>query len=222
MKRRDVLKIGALSFVLAPTFAFAKNSKHLVMVIDLARCNGCKACTVSCGVEHNNLQTEHRCEVVQQNVNNYTLNLPLLCNQCDKPSCVSVCPTRATFKRDEDGIVVIDSTTCIGCNYCIQACPYSGVRFENSLTSIVDKCNFCIHRTSVGLLPACVETCIGEARVFGDLNDRKSEVYKLLSKNNAYVLQPDSNTKPNVYYIGLTQDESQTKFSLKNNNSWQR
>lgn len=222
MKRRDVLKFGALSFVLAPTFANANAKKHLVMVIDLSRCNGCKACTISCGVENGNVAHEHRCEVAQLERNNYTLNLPLLCNQCAKPSCVSVCPTRATFKKDDDGIVVIDSSICIGCNYCIQACPYKGVRFENSLTSTVDKCNFCLHRTSVGLLPACVETCIGEARVFGDINDKQSQVYKLLSKNDAYVLQPSSNTLPNVFYIGLTQYASQTKFNLANNTSWQR
>lgn len=233
MQRRDVIKVLVGSSVLALIPASRalenirkKSTKHLAMVIDLSRCNGCKACTISCGVENGNKPSEHRTEVLQKSITigekEYAINLPMLCNQCDEPSCVKVCPTRATYKRDEDGIVVIDSTVCIGCNYCIQACPYKGVRFENTQTSVVDKCNFCIQRTSKGLLPACVETCIGEARTFGDINDPKSVVSKLLEENDAMLLEYKEGTKPNVFYIGLSQNEAANRHSLKHNLQWQR
>lgn len=233
MKRREVIKVAVGSAILALIPASkalekirAKGKKHLVMVIDLNRCNGCKACTVSCGVENGNKPGEHRTEVMQKEITigdkSYAINLPMLCNQCEEPSCVKVCPTRATYKRNEDGIVVIDSTVCIGCNYCIQACPYDGVRFENHTTSTVDKCNFCIQRTSKGLLPACVETCIGEARTFGDVNDKNSVVSKLLNKNDALVLESKEGTHPNVFYIGLSQNEADERHSLRDNLQWQR
>ena len=234
MDRRETLKVligtSLMAFVPA-SFALKnmkkdKSKKHLVMVIDLSRCNGCKACTVSCGVENGNKVNEHRCEVEQSSIKigdkNFVMNLPLLCNNCEEPSCVDVCPTEATYKRDEDGIVVIDSSTCIGCNYCIKACPYTGTRFENTETSTVDKCTFCVHRTSQGLLPACVETCIGEAREFGDLNDPNSKVTKIINENNAMVLEATKGTKPNVFYIGLNQYQSNKKHSLHNNLTWQR
>jgi tetrathionate reductase subunit B len=203
-----------------------QGKKRLAMVIDLSRCNGCKACVVSCGIENGTKPDEHRTQVIQTSAEignkQYAFNLPIMCNNCEDPSCVSVCPTGATFKREEDGIVVVDSTLCIGCNYCIQACPYSGVRFTNSTTGTVDKCNFCIQRTSKGLLPACVETCTGAARVFGDINDVDSEVSKLLSQSNPMVLQASKQTSPNVFYIGLTQEESNTAFSIHSPQLWQR
>ncbi|MFQ6372268.1 sulfate reduction electron transfer complex DsrMKJOP subunit DsrO [Shewanella sp. YIC-542] len=237
LDRRKMLKVLAGGAVGAASISFvsaagaisnirAKGGKHLAMLVDLRRCNGCKACVVSCGNENGNRPDEHRTEVYQAVAERegkpFVLNLPLLCNNCEKPSCVKVCPTGATFKRAEDGIVVVDSTLCVGCNYCIQACPYSAVRFTNSNTGTVDKCNFCIHRTSRGLLPACVETCTGGARIFGDINDKNSEIAKLIEKENPLVLQSGKHTEPNVFYIGLTQEESNTAFSLKFPQEWQR
>ena len=235
MKRRDLIKLmvggTAISFVsAAPAVASIlkedKKKKHLAMVIDLSRCNGCKACVVSCGVENGNLPDENRTSVLQAsgsvNGKEYVLNLPLLCNQCELPTCTEVCPTGATFKRGEDGIVVVDASLCINCELCVYSCPYEGVRFVNSETKTVDKCNFCIHRTSIGLLPACVETCTGAARVFGDLNDETSEVAQLLKTKNPVVLQSEKNTQPNVFYIGLTEDESNVKRDLNSNVTWQR
>lgn len=233
MQRRDILKvlIGGTALSLVPASSALKiiqgeNKKHLAMVIDLSKCNGCKACTIACGVENGNSSMEHRTEVKQSSLSvgnkEYVMNLPMLCNQCEEPSCVSVCPTQATFKRKEDGIVAVDSETCIGCNYCIKACPYDGVRFENEQTATVDKCNFCVHRTSKGMLPACVETCIGESREFGDLNDQNSKVSKLLQTNHAMVLQSSKGTKPSVFYIGLPQQEADERQSLHTDLQWQR
>ncbi len=102
------------------------------------------------------------------------LSLPRLCNHCDNPTCVPVCPVQATFQR-EDGVVLVDNERCVGCAYCVQACPYDA-RFINHETQTADKCTFCEHRLEVGLLPACVESCVGGARVIGDLNDPDSAI----------------------------------------------
>lgn len=203
-----------------------KNSKHLAMVIDLRRCNGCKACVTACSHENGTEPNENRTQVLQSSTNidgkEYAFNLPLLCNQCDNPVCTSVCPTGATFKRDEDGIVVVDSSGCINCNFCVYTCPYDGVRFSNSKTGTIDKCNFCIQRTSKGFLPACVETCTGAARTFGDLNDPDSDIAKLLQKHEALVLQSSQQTQPNVFYIGLSKSDSDQPYNLNSALTWQR
>ncbi|WCE30071.1 4Fe-4S dicluster domain-containing protein [Vibrio sp. SCSIO 43137] len=203
-----------------------QKNKQLAMVVDLRRCNGCKACVTACSLENGNTPDEHRTQVLQGSTKvdgkELVLNLPLLCNQCENPVCTKTCPTGATFKRKEDGIVVVDSTGCIDCNFCVYSCPYEGVRFTNSKTGTVDKCNFCIQRTSQGFLPACVETCTGGARVFGDLKDPDSEISKLLQSNEAFVLQSDKNTKPNVFYIGLSREESNTPYNLNSELTWQR
>jgi tetrathionate reductase subunit B len=121
---------------------------------------------------------------------------------------VSVCPTDATYKREQDGIVVVDAGLCIGCKYCIQACPYDA-RFLNPVTKVADKCDFCIHRVSKGLVPSCVNTCVGGARIFGDLADPDSNVSKLIATNRVTVLRREMGTQPNVYYIGADHtDES--------------
>lgn len=234
LDRRKTLKLlsGAVAFSFVSAQASLKsireekNKKHLAMAIDLRKCNGCKACVTACGVENGNLPDEHRTEVIQivSEVDNrqHALNLPLLCNHCEQPSCTKLCPTGATFKREEDGIVVVDSTVCVGCNYCILACPYTGVRFTNSTTATVDKCNFCIQRTSQNLLPACVESCTGAARVFGDVSNPESDISRFLKKHDALVLQSDKNTKPNVFYVGLTQEEADQTYSLHVDKRWQR
>jgi tetrathionate reductase subunit B len=175
------------------------------MVIDVRRCIGCHACTVACKAEFDVPLGENRAwvEYVDKGVypNVGRSFLPRLCNHCSEPPCVSVCPTNATYKREQDGIVVIDDGLCIGCKYCIQACPYDA-RFLNPVTEIADKCDFCIHRVSKGLAPSCVNTCVGGARIFGDLADPDSNVSQLIAKNRVTVLRGEMGTLPNVYYIG--------------------
>jgi len=135
--------------------------------------------------------------------------VPKLCNQCDNPPCVTVCPVGATYKT-KDGVVLVDQEHCIGCRYCIQACPY-GARYILPDTSgthfgqvrVVDKCTWCYHRITKGLLPACVEVCPAGARVFGDLEDPTSPVRRILSEKRVYVLKPELGTEPKVYYIGF-------------------
>ena len=197
--------------------------KRYGMVIDLRKCIGCQACTVGCSMENQPPIGQFRTTVLQYEVEDYGLpamfNLPRLCNHCDNPPCVPVCPVQATFQR-EDGIVLVDSDRCVGCAYCVQACPYDA-RFINEETQVADKCTFCEHRLEVGLLPACVETCVGGARIIGDLNDPNSMASQLLVENqeDIKVLKPDMNTAPRVYYIGMPDEfvngvEGQTSVRL--------
>ncbi len=175
------------------------------MVIDVRRCVGCHACTVACKSENDVPVGENRSwvEYVEKGVypNVGRSFLPRLCNHCSEPPCVYVCPTNATYKREQDGIVVVDQGLCIGCKYCIQACPYDA-RYLDPYMGWVDKCDFCIHRVSQGLVPSCVNTCIGGARIFGDFGDPESEVSKLIAENDVTVLRGEMGTFPNVSYIG--------------------
>ncbi|MCP4203187.1 MAG: 4Fe-4S dicluster domain-containing protein [bacterium] len=127
--------------------------------------------------------------------------VPKLCNQCDNPPCVQVCPVGATFKTD-DGVVLVDSDYCIGCRYCIQACPY-GARYLDPRTNTADKCTFCYHRITQGLLPACVEVCPTGARIFGELNALASPLRRLMRMSSLQVLKPALNTEPKVFYSKL-------------------
>ena len=136
--------------------------------------------------------------------------VPKLCNMCDNSPCSQVCPVSATYKT-KDGIILVDQGRCIGCGYCIQACPY-GARYvipagsdrsPTGNTRVADKCTWCYHRITRGRLPACVEACPVGARVFGDLNDPESPVRKIMRETRVTVLKPDLGTKPKCYYVGL-------------------
>lgn len=129
---------------------------------------------------------------------------PKLCNQCERPPCVQVCPVGATF-RTPDGVVLIDHDYCIGCQYCVQACPY-GVRIFNREHGVTDKCTWCYHRITRGLRPACVEACPVGARIFGDQDDPESPISKFLRENRTRVLKPEMGTSPNVFYVGLDKE----------------
>jgi tetrathionate reductase subunit B len=210
-RRNFLKKVSSGSVVATATAApavavavAAGQPKRYAMVIDTRRCIGCQACSVACKTENEVPLGETRAwvEYIEKGdfPNVRRSFLPRLCNQCEKPQCVAVCPTGATYKRKEDGIVVIDADICIGCKYCLQACPY-GMRFSNPETGTADKCDFCLHRVEKGLVPACVNTCQGRARIFGDLNDPESEVAKLVATHATTVLRPEMGTEPMVFYI---------------------
>ncbi len=140
----------------------------------------------------------------------------VLCNHCDNPPCVKVCPTRATWKR-EDGIVMMDYHRCIGCRYCMGGCPYGARSFNwrdprpfikeinldypTRTKGVVEKCNFCAERLAIGLLPACVEACPQKALTFGDLEDPDSAVREILRTEHIIQRLPELGTKPSIYYI---------------------
>ena len=197
----------ALAAGVAPALAEAAPVHHWAMVVDVAKCIGCQACTVACIHENRVPENAFRTFVTTWEVAEAdrisTAVLPRLCNHCDAPPCVPVCPVGATFKA-AGGEVLVDADRCVGCGYCVQACPYDA-RFINAETRTADKCTFCAHRVAAGLLPACVETCVGGARIFGDLADPKSTVSKLVTERakDVRVLKPEEGTKPNVFYLGL-------------------
>jgi molybdopterin-containing oxidoreductase family iron-sulfur binding subunit len=144
--------------------------------------------------------------------------VPVLCNQCENPPCVRACPTKATFKR-EDGIVLMDFHRCIGCRFCMAACPYgsrsfnlqdprnglenrkpTNPQFPTRMKGVVEKCNFCAERLAVGKIPLCAEVSEG-AITFGDLSDPESEIRKVLSASFTIRRNPGLGTGPSVYYI---------------------
>ena len=130
--------------------------------------------------------------------------VPKLCNQCENPPCVQVCPVGATYKT-RDGVVLVDRAWCIGCGYCIQSCPY-GVRFFHPVHKVAEKCTFCYHRITKGMKTACVEACPFGARQIGNLKDRNDPVTKIILSERVSVLKDAFGTKPQVYYIGLDEN----------------
>ena len=242
INRRDLLKgIGKGSALVtivaaAPSVAQAATEKKVRygMVIDVRRCSGCQACSIACKAEFDvpiggvRSWVEHHEAGVYPNTEKRML--PRLCNHCSEPPCVEACPENgpdhkakgATYKRD-DGIVMIDETKCIGCAKCVEACPYDA-RFMNPFkgdpkltkgNGSADKCDFCLHRISQGVAPSCVNTCVGRARIFGDLNDPSSEVSKLVAEFDATVLRREKKTKPSVFYIGADWIESKNDKKAK-------
>jgi len=128
--------------------------------------------------------------------------VPKLCNQCDNPPCVQVCPVGATYQT-ADGVVLVDRTWCIGCGYCIMGCPY-GVRYFHPQFHVAEKCNFCYHRITKGMKTACVDACPFDARQIGNLNDPDDPVTKVIMTERVAVLKEEYGTKPQVYYLGLS------------------
>jgi Fe-S-cluster-containing dehydrogenase component len=199
-------------------------AKRYGMVIDLKRCIGCDACTIACRQAKATSKGILFAKIFKYERGKYPhvklAFLPVLCMHCSEPPCEEVCPTGATRKR-EDGIVVVEAEKCIGCKSCIIACPY-GARnafqrrvpyyqgqmtpFEEEkakehLPGTAEKCDFCFERLEEGREPACVKACVGEARIFGDLNDPESEASKLIIHKGGFQLNPELGTDPSVYYL---------------------
>lgn len=195
------------------------------MVIDLPRCVGCDACAVACKQTHGTAPGVFWSHVEREEVGIYphasTQHTPVLCNHCENAPCVKVCPVGATMVS-EGGIVTVDKQACIGCRYCLAACPYDARHFQTNddgywpelertafekskegwhETGTVEKCVMCEDRVAAGRKPACVQACPAKARFFGDLDDPSSEVSLLVKDRAAYGLQEDLGTKPKVYYI---------------------
>lgn len=180
-------------------------NKRYGMIYDSNKCIGCQACAVACRSENNVPDSVARLQVwIEGPVGKF----PELafdfhrqsCVMCEHTPCVSVCPTHASY-INQDGVVLIDEKKCVGCKYCIVACPYQA-RFANPVTGAADKCTFCYeNRVSQGKLPACVSTCPTGALSFGDLNDPKSPIVQLLKKNRTVRPKEHLNTRPKVVTI---------------------
>ena len=199
------------------------------MVVDLNKCRpDCTACLDACRQENNvAFHGDDRWDIhwirkvtLENKIGSSTTekSVILLCNHCENPPCAQVCPVQATYKR-EDGIVIIDHHRCIGCRYCMIACPYNARYFNfkddehwvnkdlpKRSHGVAESCNFCAHRLDVGKMPACVEACAKEgsgALFVGDLNDPESNVSRLVSSNSVKRIREDLGTEPKVFYIGL-------------------
>lgn len=179
-------------------------TKRWAMLVDQRLCIGCHSCTIACKSENNVPLGYWRSWVkgIQKGTFPGVGNLYLrrLCNQCDTPPCVQVCPVQATVRREEDGVVVMYYGKCIGCGMCIAACPYDA-RFFNPVRNTADKCDFCLSRIDNGLKPACVEACVSGALIFGDTADPSSEISQKLASTATTVLKAELGTKPKVYYV---------------------
>ncbi|KFF66082.1 4Fe-4S ferredoxin [Pectobacterium brasiliense] len=170
------------------------------------RCIGCKACIKACKETNNVPDGVTRLDILQ------TVDIPAVektraikqffrksCQHCENPPCVAVCPTGASFKDALTGIVDVNDKRCVGCRYCIAACPYH-VRFINPVTKTADKCNFCRETNlAAGKQPACVEICPTKALVFGDLNDPESNIAKMIASNATYRSKVYLGTEPQLY-----------------------
>lgn len=174
------------------------------MLIDTSKCVGCFSCRVGCQ-RQNGLAPEETfikmMEVEQGTFPNVVhRHFFMQCNHCDNAPCIKVCPTKASYKR-EDGVVMVNDERCIGCKNCMTACPYQ-VRTQIHSTGVVNKCRFCIEEVEQGNQPFCVRVCIGGARVFGDLDDPNSKISKEIVKRRAQPLRTDLGTKPKIYFAG--------------------
>lgn len=145
-----------------------------------------------------------RTKEVKRNEIKKAFFVPKLCNQCENPPCVQVCPVGATYQVSE-GVSLVDRKWCIGCGYCIMACPY-GMRFFHPTYRVADKCNFCYHRITQGLLPACVLACPTGARKIGNFKDPKDPVTETVLSQRVNIHKGEYGTKPQAYYVGLSEE----------------
>jgi Fe-S-cluster-containing dehydrogenase component len=229
--------------------ALKKDPKNIKwgMVIDIARCIGCHACTIGCVAENKLPPGVVYRVVLEEETGQYPevrrRFVPRPCLHCQNPPCVKACPVTATYK-DEQGVVVMNYERCIGCRYCLVACPYAartsdfgelytdktaeapgklfgrkaaangyelhpaaeygkkwGNRNGSSPVGNARKCHFCLHRLKVGMLPACVTSCVGRATFFGDRTDPQSLVFEMIGSPRVFRLKEELNTKPAVYYL---------------------
>jgi len=211
--------------------------------LDLSRCIGCRRCVYACVKENNPSRVNPQIQWIRvirlkkgslvnlENAEHYYhpatvpepgfMYMPVQCQQCENPPCVRVCPVQATWK-EPDGIVVVDYNWCIGCRYCIAACPYKGRVFNWAepnipaeelntdvhylgnrprMKNVVEKCTFCVQRVRNGRYPACVEACPTGTRKFGNLLDPGSEIRYLIENKRVFRLKEDLNTEPKFYYF---------------------
>ncbi|MDD4929520.1 MAG: 4Fe-4S dicluster domain-containing protein [Gallionella sp.] len=191
------------------------------MLIDTASCTpGCNECVSACsrenglsgGVAATDSQWIRKIEIKDISTGR-AVSLPVMCQHCEHPPCVDVCPTAASFKR-ADGIVLVDRHLCIGCRYCMMACPYKARSFVHEPLQdqnpdvprgkgTVEGCTLCVHRVDQGLKPACTEACPNQSILFGDLNDKTSEIAIKVRTVASTQVRADLRLNPGIRYQGL-------------------
>ena len=196
------------------------------MVIDLQRCVGCDACALACKQAYGTLKGTWWNKVLRDEIGTYPNAririMPVLCNHCKSAPCVKACPTGASNKQ-KDGIATVDQEKCVGCRYCMTACPYDARSYnytkpvsysldgkptvhekahqDTHQRGTVGKCNFCSERLEEGKRPFCAQSCPTEARIFGDLDDPNSQIFKLVAQSGGYQLLAHLGTQPSIYYL---------------------
>ena len=172
------------------------------IAIDTTKCVGCHSCRLACQNQNGLEYTETFNWIKEQERGKYPSYdreyVPLQCNHCENAPCQRVCPTGATYTTPE-GVVLVNKKTCVGCKYCMEACPYK-MRIILHHAGIVVKCRFCIELVREGGTPACVSTCPTQVRIFGDLDDPNSEISRFIAGNRAEPLRTDLGTLPKIYY----------------------
>lgn len=233
MNRRNFLKtsVGAAAVAIAPGMMLysvaqgksegASSKVRWGMLIDTNQCKpGCNDCVTACNNE-NGLSGETKATdsqwirkiEIKDISSGREISLPMMCQHCENPPCVDVCPTNASMKR-ADGIVLVDKHRCIGCRYCMMACPYKARSFVHEPLhdqnpdvprgrGTVESCTLCVHRIDVGGKPACSEACPNKAIVFGDLNDENSEIAKKVHSVASVQVRADLRLNPGVRYQGI-------------------
>lgn len=213
-KRRDFLKYLGIGSVALSSASYAlseenkesgKGSKpHFAMIYDQSKCVGCGECEDACHITNLVPKDQYRMRVDDRTNPNDVLNrffTRISCQQCEEAHCVEVCPSQACHRDSKTNIVTMDKDDCIGCKYCIVACPYD-VRFINEETGAAENCNFCVDtKLSKGELPGCVQACKYDALIFGDLNDESSFINMVLKAKNTVRMKPELGTGPSLYYI---------------------
>jgi len=227
MRRREFLKMGltitgvfaggtVLSVVsqFDKVFASSKDYRerypykpHYSMVIHQDLCIGCELCVKACAKTNHVPEYGYRTAVLERHVEDAIGQkrefVPMLCMQCNDPPCVRACTVKATYKDKKTGIVMMNYDKCIGCKICMEVCPYNA-RYYNEEKHAIDKCNFCFDTrlTKGKKIPACVAACPTGARIFGDLSDPEDKVFKIVHqiKQPVWVVLPEEDTKPNVFY----------------------
>jgi len=233
VKRRNFLKtsLGAAAVAIAPSMLLykvahsesedASSKVRWGMLIDTTQCKpGCNDCVTACNKENGlpggttptDSQWMRKIEIKDVSTGR-ELSLPMMCQHCESPPCVDVCPTAASFKR-ADGIVLVDKHLCIGCRYCMMACPYKARSFvheplHNQNPDVprgkgtVESCTLCVHRIDKGLQPACAESCTNKAILFGDLHDANSDIAKKVLSVASVQIRGDLQLNPGIHYQGL-------------------
>lgn len=231
--RRNFFKtsLGVAALSIAPGFLLfdiahgkaqpVSNKVRWGMLIDTAQCKeGCNDCVTACNKENGlpsatsatSVQWIRKIELKESSTGRQ-VSLPMMCQHCEHPPCVDVCPTGASFKR-EDGIVLVDRHRCIGCRYCMMACPYKARSFVHEPVTdqnpdvprgkgCVESCTLCVHRIDAGLQPACADSCTNKAILFGDLNDPNSEISKKIRAVTSVQVRADLGLNTGVRYQGL-------------------
>jgi tetrathionate reductase subunit B len=200
------------------------------MLVDTSNCGDCNACVTACeqfngwgsgSTDEQKSAPEQKAHWIRKvelrnTETGHTQSLPMMCQHCETPPCADVCPTGASFKR-ADGIVLVDKHICIGCRYCMMACPYKARSFvHESLEDqnpwaprgkgTVESCNMCVSRVDAGQQPACVEACNSDghkAIIFGDLNDPNSDIARAVEKHSTTQVRADLGLNPGVRYKGI-------------------